>query len=68
MDYNEIIVDGPHWTDHLPTTIEAFFGGGELAASQHASFLRTYGLTNEEVPLLLFDDHNWEAPFSLRNW
>ena len=45
MDYNEIIVDGPHWTDHLPTTIEAFFGGGELAASQQGV---TYTVPVEE--------------------
>ena len=70
MDYNEIIVDGPHWTAHLPSAIEAFFFGVDqttsaLARQQHGEFLAAFNLTNEEVPLLTIDTHDWRTPFRL---
>ena len=74
LDYNEIVVDGAHWTEHLPTTIEAFFQSSDhgrgrrndhIAREQHLHFLLKYGLTAEQVPLLDFDPHNWETPFQL---
>ncbi|KAL1498856.1 hypothetical protein AB1Y20_013381 [Prymnesium parvum] len=65
MDYNEIILDGAHWNDHLPGTIEAFFGG-EKARRQRETFLQAFPqLSPSEVPLLRFDRNNWEEPFSL---
>ncbi len=64
LDYNEILVDGSHWTEHLPDTVEAFFGNGNLAREQHGQFLREYGLTASQVPLLHLNEHNWKAPFS----
>ena len=63
--YNEVVVDGLHWTEHLPDTIEAFFGTGDLARTQHRAFLREYGLSAQQVPLLAFDLSNWDEPFSL---
>lgn len=72
LDYNEIVVSGSHWTQHLPTTIDAFFqspdhGKGRrndhVAREQHEGFLRKYNLSPEEVPLLEFDPHNWDTPF-----
>ena len=73
LDYNEIIVNGAHWTDHLPHTIEAFFQTDEhgrgrkndrVAQEQHAKFLRTYGLKAEQIPLLAFNSRDWSSPFS----
>lgn len=72
IDYNEIVVDGAHWTQHLPGTIEAFFqsddhghGKGDYVAhAQHNAFLRRYGVSAEDVPLLEFDPHGWDnGPF-----
>jgi len=64
MDYNEIPVDGRHWNAHLPTTIEAFFGGAKARAAR-AEFIERFGLDPHEYPLLTFDRDNWEAPFAL---
>ena len=65
LDYNEIIVDGPHWTRHLPMAIEAFFGTGTLARSQRDEFLSAFNLTRDRVPLVDFDTSDWETPFRL---
>ena len=46
--YNEIIVDGPHMTAHLPTPIEAFIGD----SGYHSKFLAEHGLTSDDVPLV----------------
>ena len=32
---------------------------------QHKAFLKLYGLTNEDVPLLTFDPNDWDYPFSV---
>ena len=64
MDYNEIPVEGRHWNAHLPTTIEAFFGGAKARAAR-AEFIERFGLDPHEYPLLTFDRDNWEAPFAL---
>ena len=67
IEYNEILVDGAHWTAHLPHTIEAFFGTEghmDLARIVHARFLRAFQLDTEQVPLLTFREHQWEQPFS----
>lgn len=67
--YNEAVLDGHLWNANLPNTVEAFFlldNGDNAAVSftreAHASFLRTYGLTAEEVPLLTLDPGRWEGP------
>lgn len=71
IDYNEIIVSGSHWTQHLPRTIEAFFSSDDhghnrndhVAQEQHSKFLREYGLTAQQVPLLVYHPNDWEKPF-----
>ena len=65
MDYNEIVVDGAHWSAHLPRTIEAFVGVGRLAREQRRGFVDAFGLREDEVPLVAFDPTDWEAPFRL---
>jgi len=74
IDYNEIVVDGAHWTQNLPHNIEAFFSSGDhgkarkndiVAREQHQRFLEEYGLGADEVPLLTFDPMNWDHPFDV---
>ena len=65
-DYSEIIVDGLHLNAHMPDAVEAFYGAGDTARDQHAKFLEEYGLSKEDVPLMLFDPRNWETPFRVR--
>ena len=64
INYNEIVVDGRHWNAHLPTTIEAFFGGA-MARAARAEFLVRYALDPDDYPLMTFDRRNWDQPFSL---
>ena len=59
MDYNEIVVDGEHWSAHLPDAIEAFFGPSSLGRQQHAEFLEEFLLRADQVPLLEFDPNDW---------
>jgi len=70
--YNELVYDASEWNQHLPGTVEAFFGlftqngynpNGQTA-SQHRAFLRMYGISDQDVPLLDFDPRNWNAPFA----
>ena len=70
LDYNEIIVDGQHWTDNLPDSIEAFFTSDnqgrkdeDIARGQHQLFLQEYNLNAAQVPLLKLDLENWDEPF-----
>lgn len=72
LDYNEIIVDGEHWTSHLPDAVEAFFTTEdlgrkepEMAREAHRQFLRTFNLNADDVPLLWLDRRNWETPFTV---
>ena len=61
--YNEIIINALQWEESLPHAIEAFVfasGGASVASAPqilalrdtHDRFLRQYGLSPEEVPLL----------------
>lgn len=63
LDYNEILIDATHWTNHLPDAIEAFVGESDLARQQHQRFLQQYGLTPDEVPLLKINPIDWDKPF-----
>lgn len=65
VDYNEFLVNAAHWTAHLPDAIEAFFGNGQYAQEQHLAYLREFGLAAAQVPLLTFDDRNWQQPFTV---
>ena len=56
--YNEIIIDAPHWRDHLPGIVEAIYGRRDI----YRRFLDRYGLDESQVPFVdvAFDD--WEMP------
>ena len=53
MTYNEFLVDGNVWERNLPLSIEAFMSSrtGDVERT-HAQFLRAYGITSDDVPLL----------------
>ena len=66
----QVVLDGPWWTRHLPHIIEAvLIGPGDAAGADgcygnacvrslrdvHQDFLRTFGLTAVEVPLVRYD-------------
>ena len=69
------VYDAREWNDHLPRTVEAFFGlftnngfnPNGATASIHKAFLSEYGLTADDVPLLDFDPGDWEHPFKAPN-
>ena len=65
--YNEVVVDGFFWNEHLPHSIEAILTSpGDPAAREiHAQFLKRYGLTAEMVPLLTFNKQQRDAPFQV---
>merc|ERR1712216_578831 len=57
--YNEIVLNSSVWVDELPDTVEAFFFLGkrrgraaQVALRAHRHFLRMYGLTERDVPIL----------------
>ena len=66
------VYSAQEWNSHLPRTVEAFFvmkmGGyvpNRHATMQvHQAFLERFHLTEHDVPMLAFDPHNWEEPFS----
>ena len=63
LGYNEFKIDGSWWNHHLPDVVEAFFGDSAEARQQHAAFLRAYGLSAAQVPLLGLNPDDWENPF-----
>ena len=76
--YNEIIINSKNHNAHLPHAVEAFFHvkghspvTDDLGYSividvekAHRAFLDEYGLTAEDVPLLVIDPGDWNAPFT----
>ena len=70
-EYNELIVDGDHWTQHLPDIVEAFVitpeREGDVVQLQQTRerFLRTFGLSATAAPVVKFDVGNGRAPFVL---
>jgi len=69
--YNELVYASNSWNPRLPHTVEAFFyvrgqdwDRNGPTAEKHRQFLRQYGLTTDDVPLLSFDPANFNAPFS----
>jgi len=76
--YNEVVANSRHLNDQLPFAIEAFFyikgespvtsdlGYGIVidVVQVHKLFLAAYGLSREQVPLLVLDPSNWEEPFT----
>ena len=78
--YNEVIVSSADMNQQLPRAIEAFFVLNERDADVDTSgtmgsygnvrqvrkaFLAKYSLKPAEVPLLLMDPWNWDAPFTV---
>lgn len=68
--YNEIIIDAVHWDAHLPLAVEGIYYTKASSTAQireaqatHAGFLRQYGLSEEDNPLLVVDRDDWDAPF-----
>ena len=64
LQYNEFIVDGDEWARTLPGTIEAFFMINGHGGEGYQAFLDAYGLHRGQVPLVVLDPNNWQAPFS----
>lgn len=76
--YNELIINSPKLNDKLPHSIMGFFSvkGQSTVTSDlgfgivvdvvqvHDQFLKEYGLTDNDVPLLELDPLNWESPFA----
>lgn len=57
-----------YWDQHLPEIVEAIvivgYSGEQKAREAHASFLRQYGRTAAQTPLVRFDpDADAERPF-----
>ena len=78
--YNEVIVSSVDMNRQLPRAIEAFFVLNEADADVDTSgtmgsygnvrkvrkaFIAKYSLKPSEVPLLLMDPWNWDAPFTV---
>ena len=74
---NEIIIDMADWKQWQPQSIEAVWflkdcptwvGGSMLcepyARQVHSKLKRTFGLSNDDLPLLSFDRRNWKQPFA----
>ena len=72
--YNELIFSADEFNGNMPRTIEAFwvvkhgakYSTAGLGARAHYDFVTHFGVDPEEVPLLLFDPHNWQRPFSAK--
>ena len=63
--YNEFLLDGNAWEANLPHSIDAFMSSrtGDVVHT-HAAFLRAYGLTEADVPLLTMAP-SLQTPFVL---
>ena len=68
--YNEVILSTEHYVRHLPRSLEAMFVQ-DLQSSDyhdtrraHSLLLEEYGLTAQDIPLLLFNQHNLHTPFT----
>ena len=65
MSYNELVLDGFYWNLNLPHSIEAILTspGDPWAREMHKTFLATYGITSDQIPLLSFHKDRIDAPF-----
>ena len=60
--YNEVIFDSATWVQNLPRTVMAIYvwknaeaRAVENSRNVHANFLKSYGLTENDVPLVTYD-------------
>ena len=77
--HNEVVVNIDEYLRSQPQSIEAVFymsiktckekGSAMLcegyARRTHTAMMEKFGLTAEQLPLVVFDPANWQAPFSL---
>ena len=67
--YNEVIINTEVWNQNLPHTVEAFFSFGDgddgITHRAHAEFLKQFGLSKTDVPLVRFHPSNWDEPFAI---
>ena len=74
--YDELIFESAAYMRELPKSVEAIFYTtgtcgdvydgpkcAQYARAAHGNFLRHFGLTAKDVPLLKFDLFNWQQPF-----
>ena len=75
-DVLQVILSSAKLNSRLPRAISAFFVLNEHDAhfdpalkidtvQAHSDYLAEYGLTAEQVPLLMLTPDNWEAPFAI---
>lgn len=67
--YNELVFDDRSWSSNMPDTIEAFFVTSsttdkDFTINQWQSFLKQYGKSSDDVPLLSLDTSNFDTPFT----
>ena len=46
--HNEVIIDAHYYMENLPQSVEAIYGDAKV----HRAFLKHYGVTADEVPLI----------------
>ena len=72
--YNELVLEYSKWLAELPRSVEAVFVPSSASIQQreravhvHAALLATYGLTADDLPLLVYDQRaRSTAPFQLQ--
>lgn len=57
--YNEVVLSAEAWRAHLPASVEAIVGD----EATHRAFLREFGVSAVDYPLLRLDVSDWERPF-----
>ena len=50
--HNEFLVSAAHWKANLPSAIDAWIEGERFSQVEYQSFLREFGLSKAEVPLV----------------
>lgn len=70
--HSEVVLDASAWRDALPAAIEAIFYQRQSTSESvvwahtlHADFLRSYGLSPRELPLVVYDHEHPTTPFTL---
>lgn len=70
--YNEVIIDSESWMANMPRTVMAFYvpkgvteGQLEFSRGAHGDFLRQYGITADQTPLVQYDQAAGMNPFAL---
>ena len=71
-DAHEIVIDARKWVANLPATIQAVYTKADASEQERgrakkiqAMFVQQFGLSQDDIPLLIFDASSLEAPFAL---